>query len=98
MKIKFPILICYPKQMDSLMEFLTNKGYKWTSERSLTDWRNIMVNIIPSKSCPVWILLGNRGNGKSCISFYNCEEGENSSEKWVCDWCGYAPREVEFED
>ena len=97
MKVRFPVLIKYPKQMDSLMQFLKDKGYRWASGREVIDWRNTMNNI-PSKSRPCWILLGHRGSGKNCISYYYTEEGESSSEKSVCDWCCYTPREVEFED
>ncbi len=98
LKIRFPIPIKYPKQMDSLMEFLSSRGYSWVSKQSLANWRKVMIDVVPSKQYPVWILLGNRGEGKACITYYNIEEGEESSEKFVCDWSNYTPREVEFED
>ncbi len=92
MKIKFPILIQYPKQLESLFEYLDSKGIRWCSGKSLI--KNNIFKLVPSTINPLWIFYdNNRG-----VSYWRVVKEEELDIKYVLDRVYYTPREVEFED
>ena len=98
MKIKFPILIRYPKQLRSLLEYLDSKGIRWVSGRNLLD-----ATIVPSSKCPYWIFYEKccdnlwREYG-DCLSYWKVEDESELDLDNVLIQSGCECCEVDFED
>ena len=85
MKIKFPILARYPKQLNTLFKYLDSKGLHWCDGSRLVD--NKIVD------APIWIFLDSFG-----ISYWKIDP-TNEDEfdiNYVSYCCCYRPREVEI--
>ena len=97
MKIKFPILVKYPKQLKSLFSYLDSKGLRWVSGKKLFE-----NEIVPTCEHPYWIFyeedddlwveLGGR------ISYWKVEDESELDIHTVLNWCDCKECEVEFED
>lgn len=86
MKIKFPVLVRYPKQLDTLFKYLDSKGLRWRNRSRLVDDKMTM-------NTPVWIFYDEIG-----ISYYDIDP-TNEDEfdiNYVSYCCCYRPREVEI--
>ena len=100
MKIKFPILIRYPKQLKSLFEYLDSKGIRYVSGRSLVN----SYDITPTCKNPYWIFYERpssyysyRENGNR-ISYWRVEDESEFDMNVVLHFCDYTECEVNFED
>lgn len=97
MKIKFPILIRYPKQLKSLFEYLDSKGIRYISGRSLINSHDIT----PTCKNPYWIFYEKAGRvteDRDRISYWRVEDESELDMNVVLHFCDYKECEVEFED
>ena len=98
MKIKFPVLIRYPKQLKSLFEYLNSKGIRYVSGRSLVD----NYDITPTCKNPYWIFYEKENdflNSKNDrISYWKVEDESELNMHVVLSWCDCGECEVNFED
>ena len=98
MKIKFPILIRYPKQLRSLLEYLDSKGIRWVSGRNLLE-----VEIVPTYEHPYWIFYEENSDNLwiedgDRLSYWSVEDESELDVNVVLNFCDCEECEVEFED
>ena len=100
MKIKFPILIRYPKQLKSLFKYLDSKGLRYVSGRSLIG----SYVITPTCKNPYWIFYERPNSyysyreNRDRISYWRVEDESELDKNVVLNFCDCEECEVEFED
>lgn len=85
MKVKFPVLIRYPKQLHTLLKYLDSKGLHWYSGLSLIDSKFIRT--------PIWIFYSKEG-----ISYWDINPANKNEFNldYILQHTYYTPKEVEI--
>ena len=84
MKIKFPVLIRYPKQLDTLFKYLDSKGLHWYSGLSLVDGSKFI-------RTPIWIFYHKEG-----ISYWDITNKNEFDLNYILQHTYYTSKEVEI--